>query len=301
MSDKLPPALVEGLLRFCQGDFSYRLPRTRTRDQEDTIAFFVNTIGEEFGRLIDQTRSQEERLARTMEKLSDALLTVAAGDFAVQVERDYSGDSADVLAFLVNQTITELGVFVGETQRKAEEEKARLEQLVAQRTAELERLATTDVLTGALNRRRIFELAEAELARAVRYEHPICLAMLDLDHFKAINDHFGHAIGDQALRAVADAARGSLRTVDLLGRYGGEELMVVLPETAVEPAAVALERIRSSVAGLRITAAGDPVRLTVSGGLVQVRTGESLEAALKRADLALYEAKRGGRDRVLSG
>jgi diguanylate cyclase (GGDEF)-like protein len=92
-----------------------------------------------------------------------------------------------------------------------------------------------------------------------------------------------------------------LRTVDLLGRYGGEELMVVLPETAVEPAAIALERIRSSVASLRITASGDPVRLTVSGGLVQVRSGEPLEAALKRADLALYEAKRAGRDRVLSG
>src|SRR3954469_10850161 len=107
--ERLPPALVEGLLRFCEGDFSHRLPRTRTRDQEDTIAFFVNTIGEEFGRLLDETRAHEERLARVMQRLSETLLAVAAGDFSVQVERDFSGDSPDVLGFLVNNTITELG------------------------------------------------------------------------------------------------------------------------------------------------------------------------------------------------
>jgi diguanylate cyclase (GGDEF)-like protein len=298
MSDsKLPPTLVDGLLRLCQGDFAYRLPRTRTRDQEDTIAFFVNAIGEELGRILQETRAQEERLARLVERLSEALLAVVAGDFSVQVERDFSGDAPDVLAFLVNNTVTELGRFVAGAQRKASDEKQRLEELVAERTAELERLATTDVLTGALNRRRIFELAAAELARAARYEQPICLAMLDLDHFKSINDRFGHAVGDEALRAVADVVRGQLRTVDLLGRYGGEELMVVLPQTAREAARVALERSRAAVAAIRLSAASATVN--VSGGVVEVQRGESLEAGLRRADAALYEAKRSGRNRLV--
>ena len=165
----------------------------------------------------------------------------------MQVERDFSGDSADVLAFLVNNTATELGIFVAEAQRKADEERARLEQLVAERTAALEQLATTDVLTGALNRRRFLELAEQELARAARYRHSLCLAMLDLDHFKSINDRFGHAAGDEALRAVAEVVRNGLRTVDLFGRYGGEELMVALPETGRAAASIALERIRAQI------------------------------------------------------
>jgi len=295
--DKLPPMLVDGLLKLCEGDFEHRLPRTGKRDEEDTIAFFVNSIGAELGHIIERTRAQEERLSRLVDKLSEALLAVAAGNFAVQVERDFSGDSADVLAFLVNNTVTELGMFVAEAQRKADQEKARLEELVAERTAALERLATTDVLTGALNRRRFLELAEQELARAARYRHPLCLAMLDLDHFKSINDRFGHAAGDEALRAVADVVRGGLRTVDLLGRYGGEELMVALPETNRDAASIALERIRTQVALIRLTPPDASVR--VSGGLVEMLAGESLEAGLRRADAALYQAKRSGRNRPI--
>ena len=295
--DKLPPMLVDGLLKLCEGDFAHRLPRTGKRDEEDTIAFFVNSIGGELGRIIENTRAQEERLSRLVDKLSEALLAVAAGNFAVQVERDFSGDSADVLAFLVNNTVTELGLFVAEAQRKADEEKARLERLVAERTAKLEELATTDVLTGALNRRRFLELAEQELARAARYQHPLCLAMLDLDLFMSINDRFGHAAGDEALRAVADVVRGELRTVDLLGRYGGEELMVALPETGRDAASIALERIRTQIALIRLTAPDAAVR--VSGGLVEMQRGESLEAGLRRADAALYEAKRSGRNRLI--
>jgi diguanylate cyclase (GGDEF)-like protein len=294
---KLPPMLVEGLLKLCQGDFAHRLPRTGARDQADTIAFFVNSIGEELGRILENARAQEERLTLLVDKLSEALLAVAAGNFSVQVERDFSGDSADVLAFLVNNTVTELGIFVAESQRKAEEERARLEKLVAERTAALEQLATTDVLTGALNRRRFLELAEQELARAARYHHPLCLAMLDLDHFKSINDRFGHAAGDEALRAVTDVVRSGLRTVDLLGRYGGEELMVALPETGRDAAIVALERIRTEVSLLRLRSVDATV--CVSGGLVEMLDGESLEAGLRRADAALYEAKRAGRNRVI--
>ncbi|HEY7957977.1 MAG TPA: GGDEF domain-containing protein [Polyangia bacterium] len=298
---RLPPSLVDGLLRLCQGEFSHRLPRSYSRDQDDTIAFFVNTIGEELGRILAETRTQEERLALLVERVSDALLSVVAGDFSVQIARDFSGDAPDVLAFLVNNTVTELGIFVTEARRKSDEEKKRLEQLVAERTAELERLATTDVLTGALNRRRVFELADAELARAARYHHPICLAMLDLDHFKSINDRFGHAAGDDALRAVAEVVRANLRSVDLFGRYGGEELMLVLPETTAGAAAIALERIRGGIAALTLLAGDLPVVVNVSGGVVEIESGESLEAGLRRADAALYQAKHTGRNRIIVG
>jgi diguanylate cyclase (GGDEF)-like protein len=295
---KLPPTLVDGLLRLCQGDFSFRLPRTHRRDQEDTIAFFVNSIAEELERILRETRAQEEKLAALVDRLSEALQAVAAGDFSSQVERDFSGDSSDVLAFLVNNTIAELGTRVAEAQRQAAEEKQRLEQLVADRTAELERLATTDALTGALNRRRLFEIAAAELARADRYEQPLCLAMLDLDHFKSINDRYGHAVGDEALRAVTAVVRERLRSVDALGRYGGEELVVVLPQTARDAAQVALERIRAAVAEVRLFTAPE-ARVYVSGGLVQAKKSESLDEALGRADAALYQAKHGGRNRIV--
>jgi len=294
---KLPPVLVDGLLRLCQGDFSFRLQRTHRRDEEDTIAFFVNTIAEELERILRETRAQEEKLARLVDRLSDALQAVAAGDFTSNVERDFSGDSADVLAFLVNNTIAELGTVVTESRRQAAEEKSRLERLVADRTAELERLATTDSLTGALNRRRLFEVAAAELARAARYEHPLCLAMLDLDHFKSINDRYGHAVGDEALRLVAAVTRERLRSVDVLGRYGGEELVVVLPQTPRDAAEIALERIRAAIAAIRLSA--PEARVYISGGLVQARHDESLDEALSRADAALYQAKHGGRNRIV--
>jgi len=297
---KLPPTLVDGLLRLCQGDFSFRLPRTHRRDQEDTIAFFVNSIAEELERILRETRAQEEKLAALVDRLSEALQAVAAGNFSSEVERDFSGDSSDVLAFLVNNTIAELGTRVAESQRQAAEEKQRLEQLVADRTAELERLATTDALTGALNRRRLFEIAAAELARADRYEQPVCLAMLDLDHFKSINDRYGHAVGDEALRAVTAVVRERLRAVDALGRYGGEELVVVLPQTARDAAQVALERIRAAVAEVRLFTAPD-ARVYVSGGLVQAKKAESLDEALGRADAALYQAKHDGRNRIVVG
>ena len=298
-NDKLPPTLIEGLLRLCQGDFAFRLPRTHRRDPEDTAAFFVNSIAEELERILHETRSQEEKLAQLVDRLSQALQTVAAGDFKVEVERDFSGDGADVLAFLVNNTIGELGVVLAESQKLAAEEKQRLEQLVAERTAELERMATTDALTGALNRHRVFEVAAAELARASRYEHPVCLAMLDLDYFKAINDRFGHAVGDEALVAVAKVVRAELRSVDVLGRYGGEELIIVLPETGREAAAIALERSRAAVAAIRLSEPEAQVR--VSAGLVQVNPGESLDSGLRRADAALYDAKRTGRNRLVIG
>ena len=111
-SDAVPAALVDAFFKLCQGEFDYRLPRTMNRDRDDMVAFFFNTIAEELERLLRTSRQREDRLARTVAHLSDALVRVAAGDFTVRIARDYGGDATDVLAFLVNNTITELSTFV---------------------------------------------------------------------------------------------------------------------------------------------------------------------------------------------
>ena len=252
----LPAALVEALLRLCQGDFAYRLPRTLTRDDDDTVAFFFNAIAEELERLITTARTNEARMSALVERLSDALVRVASGDFSIQVDRDYRGDPPDVLVFLVNNTIAELGAFVSAAEHRAEVDRLRLEQLVEARTSELTRLATTDEVTGTLNRRSVLDVAAVEGRRAIRYHHPLCLAMFDVDHFKSINDRHGHSAGDEAIRRVAAVAAAGLRQPDQIGRYGGDEFVIVIPETALAGATRLAERVRAAVEAQEFDVAG---------------------------------------------
>ena len=295
----LPAQLVEGLLLLCQGDFSYRLTRSRLRDHDDTVAFFFNAIAEELERLISASRDNEARMSALVERLSDALVQVASGDFSIQVERDYRGDATDVLVFLVNNTITELAEFVGVSGRRAEDDRRRLEELVQSRTRELELLATTDEVTGLLNRRRILEVAGEECGRTERYPEMLCFAMFDIDHFKSINDRFGHSAGDTALLLVAQAAKAQLRQQDRIGRYGGEEFLVVLPQTSLEGAMHVTERVRAAIEAVDSHAGGSEQPLTVSAGVAEAAPGEALDDVLKRVDAAMYEAKASGRNRVV--
>jgi diguanylate cyclase (GGDEF)-like protein/PAS domain S-box-containing protein len=161
-------------------------------------------------------------------------------------------------------------------------------------------LAETDALTGLPNRRRALEQARLEIERAARYGRPLSLAMLDMDHFKAINDRHGHLVGDEALRRVAATVRRELRAQDHVGRYGGEELIFIFPESPLEAARPVVERIRAAVATLELPGeGGGAVPLTLSGGVVQWRKGESVDDAIRRADAALYTAKAGGRNRIV--
>lgn len=168
--------------------------------------------------------------------------------------------------------------------------------------SELIRLATTDSLTGIANRRSFFEQLEREWARARRHARTLSLMMFDLDHFKHVNDSHGHAVGDLVLAALVDEARGLLRADDVLGRLGGEEFAILLPEVDLQGAAAAAERLRERLGARRVEAPAGPVRCTVSVGAVEARVAlESPDVALKRADDALYEAKRTGRNRVCTG
>jgi diguanylate cyclase (GGDEF)-like protein len=165
----------------------------------------------------------------------------------------------------------------------------------------MRRLATVDGLTDTLNRRAFFEHADSARMLTLRLRKPIALMMLDLDHFKRLNDSFGHACGDEALRVFADTARGVLRDHDLMGRLGGEEFAVALPGTSLEGALHAAERLRVAVAEAPLLSCAGNYRMTVSIGLVMIDANEPLTAALARADHALYAAKTAGRNRVEAG
>jgi diguanylate cyclase (GGDEF)-like protein len=167
--------------------------------------------------------------------------------------------------------------------------------------AQMQRLATTDFLTGLANRRAFFEQAESARLLAIRLRKPIALMMLDIDHFKQLNDRFGHATGDEALVLFASTSRTVLREHDIMGRLGGEEFAVALPGTDLEGALQAAERLRAAVSQAALITSGSNYTMTVSIGVVLVDPAEELTAALARADHALYAAKTGGRNRVETG
>ncbi len=160
-------------------------------------------------------------------------------------------------------------------------------------------LAAHDDLTGLLNRRRMSEVVQAERERCVRSRRPLVLALLDLDFFKLVNDRYGHAAGDAVLCAFAGRVLDNLRSTDVLARWGGEEFLLLLPETSLDGALVLLERVRREVAELCVETANGEIRLTVSIGVAAGRVQETMEQVLEHADEALYQAKAQGRDRVV--
>jgi diguanylate cyclase (GGDEF)-like protein len=166
---------------------------------------------------------------------------------------------------------------------------------------EVQRLAITDSLTGLHNRRHFFELAEREFDRARRYRHSLSAIMLDIDHFKQVNDVYGHTIGDLVLQTLATCCLKHVRSSDILARYGGEEFVVLMPETDLIGASVAAERMRWCVEKSPVETEGGPVAITISLGVASAAADcADLATLLRAADTALYAAKRAGRNRVCS-
>jgi len=193
----------------------------------------------------------------------------------------------------------------------------KLRETVSRRNVELgaalaknQRLAVHDDLTGTYNRRHIMQVLEQEQLRAQRTARGFSVCLMDLDHFKAVNDRHGHLGGDEVLRRFAMLVLGEIRTLDRVGRegmgdenfgrFGGEEFMLVMPETDLAGAQVCIERIRRKVAETPFRVDDMPLSLTMSCGIAEFRLGEDLRATLARADQALYQAKDAGRDRVKS-
>ncbi len=182
--------------------------------------------------------------------------------------------------------------------RAALRTKLRFDEL-EERSAALAEMAFVDELTGLYNRRRMLERLEEEYKRARRYKYPISCLFVDLDEFKRINDDFGHQAGDVVLREVSNLIRGCIRAYDVACRYGGEELVVLLPQTDAEQALVAAERIRTIIAGMTSALGDRPITVSV-GVATYPGAANGPDALLASADAAMYAAKAAGRNRVRS-
>jgi two-component system cell cycle response regulator len=163
---------------------------------------------------------------------------------------------------------------------------------------EIHRLTITDGLTHVANKRHFTDFLEREISRSARHARPLSLVLLDVDHFKRVNDEYGHLAGDRVLHGIASVVAKQVRREELLARTGGEEFAIVLPETTIEEAALFSERIRAEVERASFDYDGEPLRATISLGAAALEKGETLESLFARADSNLYRAKEGGRNRV---
>ena len=194
-----------------------------------------------------------------------------------------------------------LAILLHELKKQSEE----LERRVRERTAALEdantrlnALASTDYLTGIANRRHFYDIALRELARVAGGGGKASLIMFDLDHFKQINDRFGHGAGDSVINCVVNAVQETVRPMDLFGRFGGEEFLILLPDTSRAIALEVAERVRKKVEDMRCEHDGRGIYVTVSVGVTEWNGNADLETLIRRADHALYQAKASGRNRV---
>jgi len=192
--------------------------------------------------------------------------------------------------------VSALSVRMGALRERLRKQKQALEASLEQ----IRVLATQDELTGLVNRRHMMVMLRAEQARQQRNGQAMSVVLLDLDHFKHINDSFGHQTGDAVLRAFAGGVSSGLRVSDVLARWGGEEFLLMLPETGQKDALHCVQRMRDALARVDFDAIASGLQLTFSAGLASCEPGESIEAVIELADQALYRAKRAGRNCIVS-
>lgn len=224
------------------------------------------------------------------QRLYDALVrrhpTPPRPAWATSPEPIRDSELFDEISRLNNELVT--------VQRELAKKNAELEQLYC----EARTLAITDALTGVYNRRGVVEVGEKEIQRANRFGHPLSAIVFDIDHFKRVNDTHGHLVGDLALQATAKRCLKVLRTIDTVGRYGGEEFAILLPETRLEAACTAAERLRQAVS-VPINIDQNSLVVTISLGVaVHHEQAHGLKELLWRADRAMYKAKEAGRNRI---
>jgi diguanylate cyclase (GGDEF)-like protein len=231
-------------------------------------------------------------IVRPLDRLTDGVAKVAGGDLEVDLPI-YSRGEVGYMTEVFNNMVARL--------RQGREELAAINKTLREKNTELEEISVTDALTGLYNRKHLMETLPHELARAQRYSHPFSVLMIDIDHFKKHNDTYGHLVGDRTLARMASIFTESVRSVDYVARYGGEEFLIMLPETSLEDALSAAERIRTRVAEEAFGDDGEKVRITVSIGVADFpEDGDTWESIIASADAVLYQAKQRGRNRVVS-
>lgn len=250
-------------------------------------------------------------IIRPLRRIEKVMSALAAGDLSVDIPgtdlNNEIGNMARAIGVFketaqrLQESRDEMEVTVLEltdTQDRLENQAADLAEMAESLEFErqrVEKLSITDRLTGLYNRQKLDQVIAEEAERAKRYDHPLTLILFDVDHFKSVNDTHGHLVGDQVLTGMAQTVSESIRAVDIAGRWGGEEFMVICPETDIAGCTELAEKIRKAIESVDFPVVG---RKTASFGIAKVRTDEKIDAAIQRADEALYSAKQHGRNRV---
>jgi diguanylate cyclase (GGDEF)-like protein len=257
------------------------------------VPIFVVTVISLLSMLVILTILINKMILRPLSALNRSSAQIANGNYDVTIQTK-TGDELGKLAGSFNHMV-----------QMIKDHMENLEQKVARRTSDLtemnkllDRHARTDPLTGLSNRRQILERMEAEISRTTRFKRTFSVLMLDIDRFKNVNDTHGHAAGDFALKKVSEKLRELVRLIDTVGRWGGEEFLLILPETALQGAIIVAENLRKGIEGLEFEFDGVKIPLTVSAGVCQYDLSQSLDECIREADRALYKAKQQGRNRV---
>ncbi len=230
-------------------------------------------------------------MVRPLDRLTSGAARVAAGDLQVDIPVS-SRSEVGYLTEVFNAMVARL--------RRGREKLAAINETLRQKNEELHKISITDSLTGLYNRKHLMDTLDKEVARSKRHKHPFALLIIDIDHFKAYNDTYGHLAGDEVLRRLASVFKESIRSCDYAARYGGEEFIFLLPETGAEDGAQAAERIRSRVAEEEFGSDDKPIVVTVSVGIAAYpKHGDNPKTIVGLADDALYTAKERGRNRVV--
>ncbi|MES2186757.1 MAG: diguanylate cyclase [Pseudomonadota bacterium] len=271
---------------FKQSEAKARTVEAQEQMKQMLAAFIerLSAMTEESGSYSHRIENCAERIgaARTIEEIAPVLQEVIGATRAMALDSRIHRDEL---------------VTMRENTQQAQQAVGRMQQELDKASAE----ARHDTLTGALNRRGLDEVVEREIARARRMNTPLCLALMDIDNFKRINDSLGHDAGDAALVHLARVTREAMRPQDMLARYGGEEFVVVLPDTTADAGIEAMQRLQRELTKRFFLKDNEKVLITFSAGVAQIGTSESGFDTIKRADNAMYLAKRAGKNRVMLG
>jgi diguanylate cyclase len=271
-------------LIFKQGKLKHGLVEAR-----DTLKQMASTFVERLAEMTKHTGEYHQKIEGYQQQLSSIEDITELNVVLDRLMEDTRAMQLDVLRSHEDMK---------ETQQKVEDAEQRIRKL----TAELDQASTmahNDYLTGALNRRGMEEALAREFSRSDRSGSKVCLALMDVDHFKRLNDSFGHEAGDTALAHLAKVTRDALRPTDVLARYGGEEFVIILPETDLDEGKQVMARVQRDLTRNFFLHKNERVLITFSAGVAERRAEEAADLTLKRADMALYEAKHSGRNRVV--
>ena len=273
-------------LAYKQGVLKGGLEEARSR-LKNLVSTFIDRVGE----MSQSADGYHARIGEYSEKISQARDISELGDVVGGLSADISG-LRDALRGNHEELVA--------ARTQAEQAEKRVEEL-QQELSQVSSLVREDQLTGALNRRGMDEAFDRELARTTRLQAPMSIGMLDLDHFKKLNDSLGHQAGDEALRHLTRVVHGMLRPTDTLARYGGEEFLILLPNTDLDEAEHVLKRIQRELTRQFFMHDNERVLITFSAGVAALRPDENQAALVARADAAMYAAKKLGRNRVERG